>query len=93
MNLLDTIDYFINDMKSELESISWQIREETNYEDNIIDDLSEQYDFIQDHLNNLNKIRSIVYSDPLQMILDDPDDSLNDKIAVAMQQASQHYDS
>jgi hypothetical protein len=80
-------------MKSELDSISWQIREETNYEDNIIDDLSEQYDFIQDHLNNLNKIRSIVYSDPLQMILDDPDDSLNDKIAVAMQQASQHYDS
>jgi hypothetical protein len=93
MNLLDTIDYFINDMKSELESISWQIHEETNYEDNIIDDLSEQYDFIQDHLNNLNKIRSIVYSDPLQMILDDPDDSLNDKIADAMQQASQHYDS
>jgi hypothetical protein len=96
MNLIDTLDFFIESLEGDLEGISWQIREETNFEDNSIDFLSEQYDSTEEHLNNLIKIKSIIKcheNDPIQMILNDPDDSLCEKIANAMQQASIEYDS
>jgi hypothetical protein len=32
------------------------------------------------------------YNDPIQQILNDPDDNLNDRIAEAMQQAAAEYD-
>ena len=59
-NLIDTIDYFIREQEAELESISWEIREETNYEDNLVDRLSEDYDFHKEHLENLKTIRDLI---------------------------------
>jgi len=59
-NLIDTIDYFIREQEAELESISWEIREETSYEDNLVDRLSEDYDFHKEHLENLKNIRDLI---------------------------------
>lgn len=59
-NLIDTIDFFIQEQEAELESLSWEIREETNYEDNLVDRLSEDYDFHKEHLKNLKTIRDLI---------------------------------
>ena len=60
MTLIDTINYFIPQLEGDLEDLSWQIREETNYEDCSLDWLCEQYDAVEDHLQNLQKIKSII---------------------------------
>ena len=58
MNLLETIDYFMNDTAAQMESLSWEIREETNFEHNALECLCEEYDFNQLLHNNLLKIKS-----------------------------------
>ena len=60
MDLNSTIDWFIRELESDLESISWDIREETNYENNALDYLSELYDEKEQHLNNLKEIRGLL---------------------------------
>ena len=49
---------FIEQLESEMEDLSWQIREETNFEDNSVDDLSDYYDQKKEHLDNLKSILS-----------------------------------
>ena len=41
-------------------SLSWEIREETNFEDNNIEGLSEVYDFNKELYDNLQQIKSII---------------------------------
>lgn len=60
MTLIGTLNHFINDLEADLETISWEIREETNYEDNCIDYLTEEYDEKEKHLNNLKQIKTII---------------------------------
>ena len=60
MNLLDTINYFIREQEAELESISLEIREETYFEDNLVDRLSEDYDYHEEHLKNLKEIKELI---------------------------------
>lgn len=60
MNLLDTIDHFIREQESQLESLSWEIHEETNFEDNLVDRLAEDYDYHDEHLKNLKTIRELI---------------------------------
>jgi hypothetical protein len=58
--MIDTIDYFIQHCEGELEGLSWEIREESNFEDNAIDFLSEQYDEHKQRLEDLRQIKSII---------------------------------
>jgi hypothetical protein len=58
MTKTETIKFFIKQIEGDLEDLSWQIREETNYEDNSVDDLSEEYDEKKEHLENLKIILS-----------------------------------
>jgi hypothetical protein len=60
ITLIDTIEYFIPQLEGDLEDLSWQIREETNFEDNSIDWLSDEWDEKAKHLENLKQIKSIV---------------------------------
>ena len=60
MNLLQTLEYYLNETAAYMEELSWEIREETNYEDNNTESLSEEYDFNQQLHDNLHKIKSIV---------------------------------
>ena len=60
MTILETLNYFIQEMEAELEGISWEIREETNFENNTIEYLSSVYDETEQHLNNLKEIKSIL---------------------------------
>lgn len=62
MTLIETLNHFINDLEADLESISWEIREETNFEDNCVDYLTEEYDEKQEHLKNLKQIKTIILS-------------------------------
>jgi len=58
--MIDTIDYFIEYCEGELEGLAWEIREETNFEDNAIDFLSEQYDTVEQRLKDLEQIKTIL---------------------------------
>jgi hypothetical protein len=58
MTQTETIQMFIEQLESEMEDLSWQIREETNFEDNSVDDLSDYYDQKKEHLDNLKSILS-----------------------------------
>ena len=60
MNLVDTLDHFIREQEAQLESLSLEIREETYFEDNLVDSLSEEYDYHKEHLENLKKIRDLI---------------------------------
>lgn len=60
MNLLQTLDYFMNETAAQMEELSWEIREESNYELNSIESLSEEYDFNKELHDNLLKIKSII---------------------------------
>lgn len=60
MTLTETVNYFIEELEGDLEDIAWQIQEETNFEDNNLDFLSEQYEYRVEHLNNLKEIKSIL---------------------------------
>jgi hypothetical protein len=58
MTQTETIQMFIEQLESEMEDLSWQIREETNFEDNSVDYLSDYYDQKKEHLDNLKSILS-----------------------------------
>jgi hypothetical protein len=64
MSLIDTLEYFIDDTRARLSDIEWEIREETNYDDDLhqsrMDDFCEQYDEIDARLQDLEKIKSII---------------------------------
>ena len=58
MTKVQTIKFFINQIEDDLEDLYWQIQEETNFEDNSVDYLSEEYDEKKEHLENLKSILS-----------------------------------
>jgi hypothetical protein len=58
--LIETINMFIEELEGDLEDLSWQIREETNFSDNNIDFLSNECDEKAKHLENLKEIKSIL---------------------------------
>jgi hypothetical protein len=60
MTLLETLEYFLTETAADMDGLSWEIREETNYEDNNVESLSEEYDFNQELHDNLQKIKSII---------------------------------
>jgi hypothetical protein len=60
MTLLETLDYFLTETAADMDSLSWEIREETNFEDNIVEGLSEIYDFNKELYDNLKQIKSVI---------------------------------
>ena len=64
MTLLETLEYFLTETAADMESLSWEIREETNFEDNIVEGLSEVYDFNKELYDNLHQIKSIIEAQP-----------------------------
>ena len=60
MTLLETLEYFLTETAADLDGLSWEIREETNFEDNNIDGLTEIYDFNKELYDNLKQIKSII---------------------------------
>lgn len=60
MTLLETLEYFITETAADMDGLSWEIREETNFEDNNIDHLTECYDFNKQLYDNLKQIKSII---------------------------------
>ena len=60
MTLLETLEYFLRETAADMDSLSWEIREETNFEDNNIEGLSEVYDFNKELYDNLQQIKSII---------------------------------
>ena len=60
MTLLETLDYFLTETAADMEGLSWEIREETNYEDSDTEYLSECYDFNKALYDNLKQIKSII---------------------------------
>lgn len=59
-DLSDTLDYFINHCEAEMENLSWEIQEESNFEYNIIDSLSDYYDEWKERLNDLKQIKDVL---------------------------------
>lgn len=62
MTLIETLDYFLTETAADMEGLSWEIREETNYEDSDTEYLAEVYDFNKALYDNLKQIKSIVES-------------------------------
>ena len=60
MTLLETLDYFLTETAADMDSLSLEIREETNFEDNNVEGLSEIYDFNKELYDNLHQIKSII---------------------------------
>jgi hypothetical protein len=64
MTILSTLEYFIDDTRARLSDVEWEIREETNYDDDghqqRMDDFCEEYDEIEVRLQDLEKIKSII---------------------------------
>jgi hypothetical protein len=60
MTLLDTIDYYLDQILGEMECISWEIREGTNHPDCNQDTLTEDYDLCKENYDNLQKIKTIL---------------------------------
>ena len=60
MTLLETLEYFLTETAADMESLSWEIREETNFEDNNVEGLSEIYDFNKELYDNLKQIKSVI---------------------------------
>ena len=60
MTLLETLDYFLTETAADMEGLSWEIREATNYEDSDTEYLDECYDFNKALYDNLKQIKSIV---------------------------------
>jgi len=74
MTLFDTIDYLIGGLAADLQEISWEIREETNFENNAVDYLSERYDVVKQQRDDLEKIKSELarlqrYDDELSSVM------------------------
>lgn len=60
MTLLNTLNYFIEAEQAELTDLEWQIREETNYEENNIEGLSNWYDCSKQRLKDLQVIKTFL---------------------------------
>ena len=64
MTLLDTLEYFIDDTQARLSDIEWEIREETNYDDDghqeRMDQFCEEYDEIEARLEDLKQIKTML---------------------------------
>jgi len=64
MSLLDTLEYFIDDTQAHLSDIEWEIREETNYDDDghqeRMEQFCEEYDDYKERLEDLKTIKSII---------------------------------
>ena len=60
MSLLDTLNYFIEDQEGHLQCLEWDIREETNYENNDLDWYCEQYDEAKQRIEDLKTIKFII---------------------------------
>jgi hypothetical protein len=64
MTLSDTLEYFIDDTQAYLNDLEWEIREETNYDDEgheeRMNDFCEQYDEHKQRLEDLRQIKKIV---------------------------------
>ncbi len=60
MNLLETLEYFLTETAADMDGLSWEIREETNYEDNNIEYLTECYDFNKELYDNLKQIKLMI---------------------------------
>ena len=60
MTLLETLDYFLTETAADMESLSLEIREETNFEYNNVEGLSEIYDFNKELYDNLKQINSVI---------------------------------
>ena len=60
MNLIDTLNYFIQDQEGHLQCIEWDIREETNQEEPDLDWYCEEYDLTKERIEDLQKIKSII---------------------------------
>jgi hypothetical protein len=62
--LIDTLEYFIDHTQACLSDIEWEIREETNYDDEghqeSMNDLFEQYDEHKQRLDDLKQIKLLV---------------------------------
>jgi hypothetical protein len=62
MSMIDTLNYYIEQAEADLEGLSWDIREETNYEgethDLMMNDLCDSYDHVKLLLEDLQKIKS-----------------------------------
>lgn len=56
MTSKETLNYCIETLEAELEDLARQIQEETNFEHNALDFLSEQYDVTESHLINLKNL-------------------------------------
>lgn len=74
MTLFNTIEYFMDETAAQMEELSWEIREESNYELNSIESLSEEYDFNKELYDNLLKIKSELarlqrYDDELSSVM------------------------
>ena len=57
MTLLETLEYFLTETAADMDGLSWEIREETNFGDNNIDHLTECYDFNKELYDNLKQIK------------------------------------
>lgn len=61
MTLLETLEYFLTETAADMDSLSWEIREETNFEENgNVDYLCKEYDFNKELYDNLKQIKSII---------------------------------
>lgn len=60
MTLLETLEYFLTETAADMDGLSWEIREETNFADNNIEHLTECYDFNKELYDNLKQIKSIL---------------------------------
>lgn len=64
MSLIDTLEYFIDDTRARCSDIEWEIREETNYDDedhtSRYDYFCEEYDEAKARLDDLLQIKSII---------------------------------
>jgi hypothetical protein len=62
--MIDTLEYFIDDTQARLSDIEWEIREETNYDDEghqeRMNDFCEEYDDHKARLEDLKQIKTIV---------------------------------
>lgn len=60
----ETIDILIEELEGDLEGISLEIREETNYNDEVhkqmMEHLAEEWDEKNEHLQNLKQIKELL---------------------------------
>jgi hypothetical protein len=60
--MIETLNYYIEQVEADLQELEWEIREETNYSGDthqlIMDDLCESYDYVKQKLEDLKKIKS-----------------------------------